>query len=36
MYEHEDDTDDIPEGFDPISLNQRGSAIEAINNLELQ
>lgn len=36
MYEHEDDTDDIPEGFDPISLNQRGSAIEAINNLEIQ
>jgi len=36
MYEHEDDTDDIPEGFDPLALTQRGSAIDAMNNLALQ
>jgi len=36
MYEHEDDTDDIPDGFDPLALNQRGSALEAMQNLELQ
>lgn len=36
MYEHEDDTDDIPEGFDPLALVQRGSAIDAMNNLALQ
>jgi len=37
MYEHEDDTDDIPEGFDPLALTQtRGSALEAMNNLEIQ
>ena len=38
MYEHEDDTDDIPDGFDPLALNQiregfqRGSALEAMQN----
>jgi len=36
MYEHEDDTDDIPDGYDPLALYQRGSAVEALNNLELQ
>ena len=36
QYNHEDDTEDIPEGFDPLELNQRGSAVEALQNLELQ
>lgn len=35
-YNHEDDTDDIPEGYDPLDLVQRGSAVEFMNNLELQ
>lgn len=35
MYNHEDDTEDIPDGYDPLEMVQRGSAIEFMNNLEL-
>lgn len=29
-YDHEDDTEDIPEGVDPLSLVQRGTAMSRI------
>lgn len=33
-YEHEDDTEDIPDGVDPLALVQRGTAMTRMEEQE--